>query len=197
MRGSLPPQRERAVSLAGVEADRTRAEADLEAADRELNGLAHEVAALAPAPVPSARDPIGFLDGWRAKRDEALAAYDALHATEDAVRRHFENAERVRLALCEGLREAGVPHEQGAQAERLFEVAETAIAAAVKAEAASVKVKERRAELGRAEGKLRTAEAEDKRWREAWGTALARLLAHRGVRRSERRRHEADAEGVR
>ena len=170
----LAAQRERVVALAGVEADRARAEADLEAADRELNGLAHEIAALLPAPAPPGRDVIGFLDAWRAKRDEALAAYDALRATEDTVRRHFESAERVRLALREGLREAAVPHDENAPAERLAELAETAIAASAKAEALSARVKERRAEFGRAEGKLGTAETEEARWREAWRTALAR-----------------------
>ena len=169
----LAAQRERRVTLAGVEADRRRAEADLEAGDRELNGLAHEIVGRLPAPAPPGRDPLGFLDGWRAKRDDALAAYDALRATEDAVRRHFESAKQVRLALCDGLREAAVPHDENAPMERLFEAAEAAIAAAAQAETSSAKVRERRTELGRSEGKLRTAEADEACWREAWRTALA------------------------
>jgi uncharacterized protein YhaN len=168
----LAAERERAVTLAGLEADRARSEADLEAADRELNGLAHEIAALLPAVAPAGRDPLGFLESWRARRDEALAAYDALRVTEDAVRRHFERAERVRLTLSEGLREAAVTHDERAPAERLFETAEAAIAAATNAEASSARVRERRAELQRAEGKLGAAEADETRWREAWRTAL-------------------------
>ncbi len=169
----LAAQRERAVILAGVEADRARAEAELEAADRDLNGLAHEIAALLPAPPPAGRDPLGFLEGWRAKRDEALALLDALSANEDAFRRLAEDAERARRALCEGLREAAVAHAADDTIERLIEAAEAALAAALKAEAARAKVKEKRAEAGRAENRLKSAEEQDARWREDWRQACA------------------------
>jgi uncharacterized protein YhaN len=167
----LASRRERAVMLAGVEADRIRAETELEAADRELDGLAREVAALLPAPAPAGRDPLGFLEGWRTKRDEALADFEALRRAQDSVRRRAEDGERARRAMSEGLRAAGVAHDADATMALMIETAEAAISAAAKAEALRAKIKERRAEVGRAEGKHKTAEDDEARWRADWRRA--------------------------
>jgi uncharacterized protein YhaN len=167
----LAALRERAVILAGVEADLARATTDLEAADRDLVGLAHEIASLLPAPAPAGGDPLGFLEGWRAKRDEALAQFGALNVSENAFRRLAEEAEHAYRALSEGLREAGVAQAASDTMERQIEVAETALAAATKSEAARAKVREKRAEAARAEGRFRNAEDEDERWRDAWAKA--------------------------
>ncbi len=169
----LAAQRERAVTLAGVEADRDRAEAELAALDRDLNGLAHEIAALLPAPPPAGRDPLGFLEGWRAKRDEALALVDALAAKEAAFYRLAEDAKRALGALSLSLRKAGVAHDPEDSAERLIEAAEAALAAAIKADASRAKVREKRAEAGRAEGRLKTAADADARWRDDWRRTIA------------------------
>ena len=169
----LAAQRERAVSLAGVEADRARAEAELDAAERDLNGLAHEIAALLPTPPPAGRNPLGFLEGWRTKRDEALALVDALHAKEAAFYRIAEDAKRALHALSLSLREAGVAHDPEDSTERLVEAAEAALAAAIKADAARAKVREKRAEAGRAEGRLKAAMDAEARWREEWRQAFA------------------------
>ena len=69
----LAAARERAIKVAGVEAECARARADLAAADKALVAIDHEIAALMPAAPPAGRDPLSFLDAWRAKRDEALA----------------------------------------------------------------------------------------------------------------------------
>jgi uncharacterized protein YhaN len=169
----LAALRERVVSLAGVEADRARAEAELEAADRALNGLAHEIAALLPTAAPAGREPLGFLEGWRTKREEALALRDAHRAYEDAFRRVAEGYEQAQRALSTGLREAGVTHKAEDAIERLVEGAEAALAAAVKADGAWTKVKEKRTEAGRAEGRLKTAADADTRWRDDWRRACA------------------------
>ncbi len=88
----LAALRERAIKLAGVEAERARAAADLEAADKAIAALDHEIAAIAPAAPPQGRDPLAFIDAWRTKRDEALALVEALRGTEDAERRAEEKA---------------------------------------------------------------------------------------------------------
>ena len=85
--------------LAGVEADRARAEADLEATEREINGLAHEIAALLPAPLPAGRDrsassKAGGRSGTRRWRWSTRSG-----ANEAAFHRLAEDAERARRAL--------------------------------------------------------------------------------------------------
>ena len=98
----LAAARERAIKLAGVEAECARASADLDAADRALRALDHEIAALMPATPPAGRDPLSFLDAWRARREEAMAIVEAL------ARRQGRRAarERRRLARVRALSDA-------------------------------------------------------------------------------------------
>ena len=56
----LAAARERAMTLAGVEADCARAKADLAAAEIALEALDHEIAAVAPVAPPAGRDPLSF-----------------------------------------------------------------------------------------------------------------------------------------
>ena len=98
----LAALRERAIKLAGVEAERERAKADLEAADKAVAALDHEIAAIAPAAPPHGRDPLAFVDAWRMKRNEALTLIDALRRSEDAERRAEDEGERVRERLTAG-----------------------------------------------------------------------------------------------
>ena len=100
--------RERAIKLAGVEAERKRAEADLEAADEAIGALDREIATTAPAAAPQGRDPLAFIDAWRTKRNEALALVEALRRAEDAERRAEDEGERMRERLAAALRAAGV-----------------------------------------------------------------------------------------
>ena len=93
----LAALRERAIRIAGVEAERARAKADLDAADKAIGALDHEIAAIAPAAPPHGRDPLAFIDAWRVKRDEALTLVEALRRSEDAARRaEDEGAARAR-----------------------------------------------------------------------------------------------------
>ncbi|RBP04552.1 uncharacterized protein YhaN [Roseiarcus fermentans] len=169
----LASLRERAVILAGVRVDRARAQADVEAAEKDETALAHEIAGLMPAAAPAGRDALGFLDAWRTKRDEALALVLHAQAAKETVRRVADDAERARKALGEGLAAAGVAHDADAGMAALIDSAEAAVAAAARAEALHAKVRERRAEVLRAESRLATAEEDDARWRRAWRDACA------------------------
>ncbi len=169
----LAAARERAMTLAGVEAECARVKSDLDEAERALNGLAHEIIALAPATPPPARDPLAFIDAWRARRDETLAVVEGLRETEDDVRRFGEGAERARRALGDGLRAAGVAHDADGSLALLIEAAEAAVGGAAKADALRQKVKERRAEVRRAEAMLQKAQNDETRWEDAWRAACA------------------------
>jgi uncharacterized protein YhaN len=169
----LAVARERAMTLAGIEAECVRAKADLDEADRALIGLAHEIAALAPATPPAGRDTLAFLDAWRARRDETLALAEDLRETEDSVRRLGEDAERVRRTLSDGLLAASVAHDADASLDLLIEAAEAAVGEAAKAEALRQKVKDRRADVRRAEAKFETAQQDETRWQDAWRGACA------------------------
>ncbi len=165
--------RERAIKVAGVEAECARARADLDAADKALVAIDHEIAALMPATPPAGRDPLSFLDSWRVKRDETLALIAALGEAKDVARRLDQDATRVRDGLAEGLRAAGAPPGPDQTLETLLEAAEMVIDREAKAEALRQKAKERRAEVGRAETRLNAAEKDDARWRAAWGGVCA------------------------
>ena len=168
----LAALRERAIKLAGVEAERARAKADLEAAEKAVAALDHEVAAIAPAAPPQGRDPLAFIDAWRMKRKEALTLIDALRQSEDAARRAEEEGERMRARLTAALRAAGVSHDGGGL-EALIEAAETTLVDEVKLATLRQKGEERRTEAARAEAKLRNAREVDANWRTAWREACA------------------------
>ena len=189
--------RERAIKLAGVEAERERAKADLEAADKAIAALDHEIAAIAPAAPPRGRDPLAFIDAWRAKRNEALALIEALRRSEDAERRAEDEGERMRERLAAALRAAGVAHDEISGLEALIEAAETALGD-------EAKLADPAAEGGGASrrGRSRRGQAQD---REGSGRELAEGLARglrrdvawRGRRRARARRGQAVAEGAR
>ena len=116
--------RERAIKVAGVEAECARARADLDAADQALVAIDHEIAALMPATPPDGRDPLSFLDAWRGKRDEALGLIAALGEAKDAARRLDRDVARVRDGLADSLRTAGLSPGPDETLEALVEAAE-------------------------------------------------------------------------
>ena len=169
----LAAVRERAIKVAGVEAECAGARVDLDAADKALVAIDHEIAGLMPATPPAGRDPLSFLDAWRIKRDEALGLIAALGEAKDAARRLDRDESRVRGGLADSLRAAGVSAGADETLETLMEAAEAAIYREAKAETLRQKVKERRADVRRAETRLKAAEEDDARWRDAWGRASA------------------------
>jgi uncharacterized protein YhaN len=169
----LAAMRERTMKVAGVEAERERAKADLEAAEKAISALDHEIAAIAPAALPRGCDPLAFVDAWRVKRSEALTLVEALRRSEEAKRRAEDRSERIRERLCTALRVAGVVHDQTSDLEALIEAAEMALAAEAQSAALRQKAEERRAEAARAEAKLRIAKQADDNWLSAWREACA------------------------
>ena len=169
----LAALRERAVKLAGVEAERVHAEADLEAADKSIAALDLEIATIAPVAPPQGRDALAFIDAWRAKRNEALTLTDALRRSEDAERRAEDEGERTRERLSAALRAAGVAHDPMSGLEALVETTETTLAAEAQFVALRQKAEERRAESARAEAKLKIAKEADANWLRAWREACA------------------------
>ncbi len=169
----LAARRERIVKLAGVEAECARARADLDAAERACHALDHEIAALMPAALPKGRDPLSFLDAWRSRREEAMAIVAAHRDSKDAARRANDGALRACRALSEALKAAGVPHAAEGALEALIEAAEAAIAEQAKGESLRQKARDRRADVIRAEGRLKAALEEDARWRCDWRGACA------------------------
>ena len=117
---------------------------------------------------PQARDPLAFIDAWRAKRHEALALVEALQRAEDAQRRAENDGERTRERLSAALLTAGVVHDQTGDLEALIEAAETALGDEAKLATLRQKAEERRVEAARAEAKLKIAEEADARWLRAW-----------------------------
>jgi uncharacterized protein YhaN len=169
----LAALRERAIKLAGVEAERARAKSDLEATDKAAAALDLEIMGVAPTPPPEGRDPLAFIDAWRAKRNEALTLIDALRQSEDAERRAEDEGKRMRERLSAALRSAAVVHDRMGGLEALIEAAETALADEAKFATLRQKAEERRAEADRAEAKLRNAQEADCNWRKAWREACA------------------------
>jgi uncharacterized protein YhaN len=169
----LAALRERAIKLAGVEADEKRAKADLEAAHKAIAALDDEIATIAPASPPEGRDPLAFIDAWRAKRNEALTLIDALRQSEDAERRAEDEGKRMRERLSAALRSAGVVQDQMSGLEALIEASETALADEANLATLRQKAEERRTEAARADAKLRNAKEADSNWRKAWREACA------------------------
>jgi uncharacterized protein YhaN len=165
--------RERRIKLAGVEAERARAKADLEAADKALRALDLEIVAIAPAALPEGRDPLAFIDAWRTKRNEALTLVDALRQSEDAGRRAEHEGERMRERLRAALRAARVAHDEAGGPEALIEAAEPTLADEAKLGALRQRAEELRAEAARAEAKLTNAKEADASWRRGWLEACA------------------------
>jgi uncharacterized protein YhaN len=170
----LAAARERAIKLAGVEAECTRARADLASAESALHALDSEIAALMPASPPNGRDTLSFLDAWRTRRDEAVALVCAIKEAKDAARRAFEDSERSRRGLSGALSAAGILHSTDDPLNALTEAAEIAIADEVRFEGLRQKAKDRRAGVARAESKLKDALDQDVRWRAGWREACAR-----------------------
>ena len=169
----LAALRERAIKLAGVEAERARAKGDLEAADKSVAALDHEIAAIAPAAPPHGRDPLAFIDAWRMKRNEALTLIDALRRVggrcaprRGGGRAHAQAADRRAARRRRRAR-------RGGGLEALIEAAETALVDEVKLVTLRQKAEERRAEAARAEAKLRNAKEADANWRTAWRETCA------------------------
>ncbi len=189
--------RERAIKLAGVEAEREHAKADLEAAEKAIAALDLEIAAIAPAAPPQGRDALAFIDAWRAKRNEALTLIDALRRSEDAERRAEAEGERARERLSAALRAAGVAHDQNSDLEALIEAAETALGD-------EAKLRRPAAEGGGAprRGCSRRGQAQNRKGsRRQLASRLARGvrwdLAWRGGGRARAWRGQAIAEGAR
>jgi uncharacterized protein YhaN len=169
----LAARRERAMTLAGVEAECARAKADLDAAESALEAVNREIASAAPAAPPAGRDILSFIDAWRVKRDEALSAMAGLDEIKDARRRIEDEAAVGRRALSEALQEAGVAHDPEGPGEALIEAAEAAIAGEAKLMGLRQKAEERRAEAARGAGKFGNASEAELSWRAAWREACA------------------------
>jgi uncharacterized protein YhaN len=168
----LAAWRERAIKLAGVEAEQACARADLEAAEKAVRALDHEIAAITPAP-PPAGDALAFIDAWRMKRIEALRLVDALRQSKDAERRAEDEGERMLERMSAALSAAGVTHDKHGSFEALIEAAETALGDEANLATLRQKAEERRAEAARAEVKLRSAKEADLNWLSAWREACA------------------------
>jgi len=169
----LAALRERAIKIAGLEAEYARAKADLEVAENAAGALDHEIAALSPATPPSGRDPLAFIDAWRVRRDEALTLAEALRQLGDAGRRAEDEGQRIRERLSAALGAAGVAHDEAGALEALIEAAESALGDEAKLAALRQKAEERRADAARAEAKLKNASEADANWRGAWREACA------------------------
>ena len=169
----LAALRERAIKLAGVEVEREHAKADLDAADKAVAALELEIATIAPVAPPQGRDALGFIDAWRAKRNEALTLIDALRRSEEAERRAADEGERTRERLSAALRATGLVPDQNSDLEALIETTETTLVAEAQFVALRQKAEERRAESARAEAKRRIAKEADANWLRAWREACA------------------------
>jgi uncharacterized protein YhaN len=169
----LAALRERTIKIAGVEAERARAKADLEAAEKAIGALDHEIVTIAPVAPPQGRDPVAFIDAWRSRRNEALTLVEALRRAEDAERRAEDEGGRTRDRLRGALRAAGVADDPNSDLEALIEAAETALSVAAQFAALWQKAEDRRAETVRAEAKLRSAKEADANWLRAWREACA------------------------
>ncbi|MBV8797976.1 MAG: AAA family ATPase, partial [Hyphomicrobiales bacterium] len=169
----LAALRQRRIELAGVETERAHAKADLEKAEKAIGDLDQEIARIAPVAPPKGKDPIAFIDAWRARRSEALTLVEALRRGEDAERRAKDEGERLRERLRAALRAPGVAHDPASDLEALIEAAETALGVEAQLATLRQKAEERRAEAVRAEAKLRSAKEADANWRAAWREACA------------------------
>ena len=167
----LAAARQRAVKLAGLEAERLRLRAELEQSEAEVEAAKAEIGAILPVAAPAGRDPLAFLDAWRARRDEALKLIERLGEMKEEARRVNDAAERTRRALGGALGAAGVRFDPEEGIETLAEAAQAAIDAEAKVEGLRRAAKERRADLARAGSRLKTATEEDARWRAAWREA--------------------------
>ena len=192
----LAAQRERAMTLAGVEADCARAKADLDAAETALEALNREIESAAPVAPPAGRDMLSFIDAWRVKRDEALSAIAGLDEIKDARRRIEDEAAVGRRALSEAL-QSGVAHDPEGSGEALIEAAEAAIAGDAKLVGLRQKAEERRAEAARAEGKLKSAHGSGRELARGVARGVRRDVAWRGRRRACAGRGETIAESAR
>jgi uncharacterized protein YhaN len=169
----LAALRERAIKIAGVEAERERARAGLDAADKALSALDGEIAALSPGHPPPGRDPLAFIDAWRMKRDEALTLAEALRQAGDAARRAEEDGARARARLTSALRAAGVADDETGAPDALIEAAETALGDEAKLVAQRQNAEERSADAARAGARLKAAQDADATWRRAWRETCA------------------------
>ena len=169
----LADLRERAIKIAGVEAERARALADLEATERAARALDREIAALSPCPAPPGRDLLAFVDGWRSKREEALTIAGTLRSARDAARRAEEDGERARGRLGAALQGAGFGHDEMGSLEALIEAGEAALDDEARLAALRQRAEERRIEAARAEVRFNAARDADANWRQAWREACA------------------------
>jgi uncharacterized protein YhaN len=169
----LAALRERHIKIAGVEAERASAKADLEAAEKAIGALDHEMATIAPVAPPLGKDPVAFIEAWRMRRNEALSLAEALRRSEEVERRADEAGKRMRERLSEALRAASVAHDPNSDLEALIEAGETALGVEAQFAALRQKAEERRAEASRAEARLRIAKQADANWLRAWREACA------------------------
>ncbi len=169
----LAAARERAMKVAGLEAECARARADFAAADQMVQALDCEIAALLPAPVPEGRDALSFLNAWRARRDDALKIVEALRDMKEAARRADQEDSKARRSLGEALGAAGVAPQADAPLSALIETAELAVEDDARLEALRKRVKELRAAAALAEARHKKAIEDDTRWRAAWREACA------------------------
>ena len=169
----LAAARERAMKLAGLEAECARAGVDFAAADQMVQALDCEIAALLPAPVPEGRDALSFLSAWRARRDDALKIVEALRDMKEAARRADQEDSKARRSLGQALGAAGVAHQADAPLSALIETAELAVEGDARLEALRKRVKDLRVAAALAEARHKKAIEVDTRWRAAWREACA------------------------
>ena len=73
-----------------LEAECARTKADLEAAEKTIGALGHEIAALRPRLLRRDADALAFINTWRVRRDKALTLAEASRELADA-KRHAED----------------------------------------------------------------------------------------------------------
>ena len=120
-----------------------------------------------------------------------------LRDIKEAMRRLELDCERARKALVDALRPAGAPHDPDAALPSLIESAEAAVSRFAGAETLRPKARERRADLSRAEARLKAATDEDARWRASWRQSLVEQRAHGRGLRDRNRSGAASSEGAR
>ncbi len=176
----LAAARERAMKLAGVEAECARARKDFEAAQKAVQAIDCEIAALLPVRLPEGRDALSFLNAWGARRDEALAIVETLRELKEDARGVDREASKARRMLSEALAAAGIAQEEDVPLSAMIEAAEQMLADQSRLEMSIKRAKE----LRRRRRPRRSQAQEGARGRSAMAGRLAqglrRHVAQRG-----------------
>lgn len=147
----------------------------------ENEALASRIGALLPEPLrreDAASERIAAVDAWIARRSAALAAWDDLRRTDDAVQALRSETARHAATLAASLSEAGIEEAGHLPVADLVRIAGDALAAARTDRAVRQAHEKALADLARdqveRERGLEDAKAAAAAWDQAWAAALAR-----------------------